>query len=66
MLKFAYGRITGTSLDGDITSLWTHCPDCLKCLTHKDIKVNIGGVAYCVRCASEYYEALSGSVPVCD
>jgi|TARA_Y100000310_G_scaffold309851_1_gene354407 hypothetical protein len=56
MLTFKQGKVIGSRLQGDITRTWIHCPVCLSCLTHKDIKVNIGGVAHCVRCASEYYE----------
>jgi|TARA_Y100000310_G_scaffold266155_1_gene277536 hypothetical protein len=56
MLTFAKGKISGSRLQGDISQSWLYCPVCLSCLTHKDIKVNINGVAHCARCASEYYQ----------
>lgn len=55
MLTFERGKITGNSLGGSITAQWVHCPECLRCLTTDDIKVDIDGVSYCVRCAAKHY-----------
>jgi|TARA_Y100000034_G_C6812367_1_gene365175 hypothetical protein len=56
MLKFEQGKVIGHSFKGEI--VWLHCPECLKVI-NDEIKIEIGGVAHCVRCASEYYEALT-------
>ncbi len=55
MLTFEKGVITGNRLGGSITAQWVHCPRCLRCLTEKDVKVEIKGVCHCVRCAAKHY-----------
>ena len=61
MLTFEKGKIIGKTLAGSITAEWVTCPGCLSELTQKQIKVSIGGVSYCVRCAAAYYENLEGA-----